>query len=140
MKNLACALLVLTLSSCAIRSAPLFQQNRRMMELQREKDKLKRLSDPVSRAKTEITISEILLDLSRDAARSGDIEVLGHHLEEYVSTIRDAHETMMKTGKDAHKSPKGFRELEIALRKQVNQLKDIGGELTLDQREAVDKA
>jgi hypothetical protein len=47
---------------------------------------------------------------------------------------------MMKTGRDAHKKPKGFRELEISLRRQVNQLKDIGGALSYDQREPVEKA
>src|SRR5262245_30135441 len=140
MRYLVSVSLLLLLSSCAIRSAPLFQQNRRLIDLQREKDKLKRSTDPVSKAKSGIVISEILLELTRDAARSGEMEMVNKHLNEYVSTIRDAHQTMMKTGKDAHKSPKGFRELEIALRKQINQLKDIGGALTFDEREPVEKA
>ena len=141
MKHLLAALLLLGLNSCAVRYVPLFQQpDRRMVELQKERDKLKRTTDPAAKAKTGIKISEILLNLTRDAAKTGDMEVLERRLEEYVSTIQEAHDTMMKTGKDAHKSPKGFRELEIALRKQVIQLKDIGGALSFDQRTSVDKA
>ncbi len=140
MRYLFSVVLLLTLNSCAIRSAPLLQSNHRLVDLQRERDKLKRTNDPVSKTKSNIVISEILLDLTRDAARSGDTEVLDKHLDEYVSTIREAHQTMMKTGRDAHKSPKGFRELEIALRKQVHQLEDVGRALTFDQRGPVDKA
>ena len=140
MRYLFPVVFLLTLNSCALRSAPLLQQNRRLIDLQKERDKLNRTTDPVSKTKSQIVISEILLDLSRDAARSGEMEVLDKRMDEYVSTIRNAHETMMKTGKDAHKSPKGFRELEIALRKQINQLKDIGGALTFDERAPVEKA
>jgi hypothetical protein len=140
MKYLVSIVLLLTLDSCALRSAPLLQQNRRLVDLQREKDKVRRTSDPVSKTKSHIVISEILLELTRDAARTGEMETLDQRLDEYVSTIREAHETMMRTGRDAHKSPKGFRELEIALRKQLKQLEDISDALTFDEREPVTKA
>ena len=141
MKHVVSALLLLGLNSCAIRWAPRFQAtDRRILDLQKERDKLKRSVDPVDKTKSGIKISDILLSLTRDAARDGDMEVVDKRLDEYVSTIRDAEQTMLKTGKDAHKSPKGFREFEIALRKQVIQLKDIGGALSFDQRAPVDKA
>ena len=139
MRQAAVVFVLLTLTSCAIRSAPLFQQDKRLITLQRERDKVKKATDPVSKTKSNIVISEILLDLTRDAARAGDIDSLDKRLDEYAGVIQDAHQTMIKTGKDAHKSPKGFRELEIALRKQVNQLEDIGRALTVDQRDPVDK-
>ena len=47
---------------------------------------------------------------------------------------------MFRTGRDAHKKPKGFKDLEIALRRQVRQLEDIGQGLSFDQREPVQKA
>jgi hypothetical protein len=62
------------------------------------------------------------------------------HLGEYMGAIHDAHETMMNTGRDAHRKPGGFKDLEIALRRQVRQLEDIGKALTFDQREPLDKA
>ena len=46
----------------------------------------------------------------------------------------------LKTGRDAHRKPKGFKELEISLRRQIRILDDIGRGLTYDQREPVDKA
>src|SRR5689334_24252005 len=137
------ALIALALTSCTVRSSPLFQQpkpDKRLMDLQREKDKLKRETDPVSRTKSSIKISDILISLSSDAARNGDIEIMDQRLDEYVSTIKEAHQTMMKTGRDAHKKSAGFRDLEISLRKQINQLKDVGQAVTFDQRTGVEKA
>jgi hypothetical protein len=141
MKHPISVLLVVALTSCAVRSAPRFQQpDRRMLDLQREKEKLKRLTDPVDRAKSDIKISEILLSFTSDAVKNGDTESMEKHLEEYVSAIQDAHQNLTKTGRDAHKKPRGFKDLEISLRRQIIQLKDIGGALTFDQREPVDKA
>jgi hypothetical protein len=102
--------------------------------------RLKTQGDPVSRTKTNIKISEILITLITDAVRGGDLEVMEHRLDEYTAAIQDAHQTMVKTGRDAHRKPGGFKDLEIALRRQVRQLEDLGGTLTFDQREPVEKA
>jgi hypothetical protein len=134
-------LLALTVSSCAIRSAAFQGQiDKRQERLERERAKLKAATDPIDRAMSEITISEILLSLAGDAVRSGEPEVLEKRLAEYVGAIQDAHESLVKTGRDAHKKPKGFKDLEIALRRQIRTLEDIGHGLTFDQREPVDKA
>jgi hypothetical protein len=134
-------LLALTVSSCAIHSASLQGQiDKRFERLDRERAKLKTATDPIDRAMSDIAISEILLSLAGDAVRSGEPEVLEKRLSEYVGTIQDAHESLVKTGRDAHKKPKGFKDLEIALRRQIRMLEDIGHGLTFDQREPVDKA
>jgi len=134
-------LVVVTVSSCAIRTASLQAKlDKRLERLQRERDKLSRLSDPVDRTKSDIAISEILLSLASDAVRSGEPEALEKRLNEYVDSIRDAHQTMIKTGRDAHRKPKGFKDLEIALRRQIRMLDDLGHGVTFDQREPVDKA
>jgi hypothetical protein len=133
-------LIGLAITSCTIRTAFLQQIDKRLERLDRERDKLKRTTDPVDRTKIDIDISEILLSLVSDAVRSGEPEVLGKRLGEYVETIEDAHQAMMKTGRDAHRKPKGFKELEISLRRQIRILDDIGRGLTYDQREPVDKA
>jgi len=139
MKYSISAVLIMLAASCAFHSAALRQPDKRMLDLQREKDKLKRATDPVDRAKTDIKISEILLSLTSDAAKNGDLETMQQRLTEYTSAIQDAHETLMKTGRDARKKPHGFKDLEISLRRQINQLKDIGGALTVDEREPVEK-
>ena len=134
-------LLIVVLSSCAVRTASLQGQvDKRLERLDKERARLKGEIDPVDRTKSDIAISEILLSLASDAVRSGEPEVLEKRLTEYVDTIQDAHQAMMKTGRDAHKKPKGFKDLEIALRRQIRMLDDIGKGLTFDQRTPVDKA
>jgi hypothetical protein len=134
-------LLFLVIASCAARGGLQFvEYDKRLQQLDKERTKLKTQSDPVDRTKTHIKISEILLTLVTDAVKNNDMELMEHRLDEYVTTIQDAHETMVKTGRDAHRKPKGFKELEITLRRQARQLEDIGGTLTFDQREPVEKA
>jgi hypothetical protein len=134
-------LLVVVLSSCAVRTASLQGQvDKRLERLDRERARLKAVVDPVDRTKSDIAISEILLSLASDAVRSGEPEVLEKRLAEYVDTIQDAHQAMIKTGRDAHRKPKGFKDLEIALRHQIRMLDDIGKSLTFDQRSPVDRA
>ena len=137
------ALAMLAATSCAVVHTTFSlqgQYDKRLERLQRERDKLSRATDPVDRAKTDISISELLLSLAGDAVKSGEPEVLEKRLKEYVETIQDAHQTMVKTGRDAHRKPKGFKDLEIALRRQIRTLDDIGKTLTFDQRNPVDKA
>jgi hypothetical protein len=135
--------LLLFLSLNLFAAALSFSQSnsdKRLERLQKEREKLNGQTDPVGRTKTQIKISEILLTLISDAVNSGEAEVMEGRLEEYRSAIQDAHQTMMKTGRDAHRKPGGFKDLEIALRRHVRQLEDIGKGLTFDQREPVDKA
>ena len=140
-QRLTLVLIVVAVSSCAIRTASLQgQYDKRLERLQREKDKLNRISDPVNRTKTDITISEILLSLASDAAKTGEPELFLKRLSEYVDAIRDAHQTMMKTGRDAHRKPKGFKDLEIALRRQIRMLDDLAHAVTFDQRDPVENA
>jgi hypothetical protein len=138
-------LIVGTLTSCAIPTAhfPHLQQqaqyDKRLERLQKEKDKLSRLTDPVERSKSDTVISEILLSLAGDAVKSGEPEVLGKRLNEYIDTIRDAHQGLTKN-RDPRSKPKGFKEFEIALRRQIRMLDDLSKSVGFDQREPVDRA
>src|SRR5207253_9386422 len=80
------------------------------------------------------------MNLISDAVQAGDMEAMQKYIGEYLVAIEDAHQTMIKTGRDAHRKPGGFKDLEIALRHQVRTLDDLGKGLTFDQREPVDKA
>ena len=140
LKRLPLILIVVALSACSIRTGFLQGQfDKRLERLQKEKDKLSRTTDPVDRTKTDITISEILLSLATDAVKTGEPELLGKRLTEYMDTIRDAHQTMMNTGRDAQKKAKGFKELEMALRRQIRMLDDMARSVSFDQREPVEK-
>src|SRR5581483_11187942 len=141
MQRLLFTLLLFASASCAVRISSLQGQvDKRLERLEKERARLKTLTDAVDRTKSDITISDILLSLASDAVRSGEPEVLQKRLGEYVEAIEDAHDSLMKTGRDAHKKPKGFKDLEIALRHQIRTLDDIGKLLTYDQRGPVDKA
>jgi hypothetical protein len=134
-------LIVIAVSSCAIHTNALQgQYDKRLERLQKEREKLSRLTDPVGRAKTGITIADILLSLASDAVKTGEPEVLTKRLNEYVDTIREANQTLTKTGRDAHRKPKGFKDLEIALRRQIRVLDDLARGVSFDQREPVEKA
>ena len=134
-------IVAVSVNACAVRIASLQPQlDKRLEKLQRERDRLSRLADPVERTKADINISESLLSLAGDAVRSGEPEALEKRLAEYVETIHDAHQTMVKTGRDAHRKPKGFKDLEIALRRQIRLLDDLGHGVPFDQRSPVDKA
>ena len=127
-------LLVFGLGSRAV------QPNKQLERLQKERANLTRQTDPVGRTKTQIKISEVLLNLISDAVQAGDMELMRKYIGEYLAAIEDAHQTMMKTGRDAHRKPGGFKDLEIALRRHVRQLVDIGKSLTYDEREPLEKA
>src|SRR5881396_4390137 len=106
-KRLLTVLIVWIASSCTVRTAALQPQfDKRLERLDREREKLKRTGDPVDRAKIDINISEILLSLVSDAVKTGEPEVVGRRLNEYIETIQDANQTMMKTGRDAQRKPR----------------------------------
>jgi hypothetical protein len=121
-------------------SSPAAQADKQPDRLQKERANLARQTDPVGRTKTEIKISEVLLTLIGNAVQAGDMDLMQKYIGEYLVAIEDAHQTMMKTGRDAHRKPGGFKDLEIALRRHVRQLVDIGKALTFDQREPLEKA
>jgi len=127
--------IVLVVALCSYSIA----QSKAEEQLRKERLNLTRTTDPVSRTKIQIKISDVLITLMTDAARSGEDKKAEQYLNDYSNTISDAHMTMMKTGKDAHKHPNGFKDLEISLRKQQSRLSDAGKLMDIDNREAVDK-
>ena len=140
MRQSLSTLIPLLLISAALFGTSIQQPDHRLMDLQKEQDKLKRTTDPVDRAKEDIKISEILVSLISDAVKKGDLQTMRQRLTEYVSTIQEAHDGLVKSDRDARKKPHGFKELEISLRRQIKQLEDIGLALTFDEREPIDNA
>src|SRR5215831_17120249 len=139
MRRIMAAVLVLGLGSTLISASPLQQPDKRIEQLSKERERLKRTNDPVDRTKTDIRISEILLTFVGDAVKDGDPDALSQRLTEYREAIEDAHQTMTATGRDANKKPGGFKDLEMSLRRQLVRLKDLGQALTYEQRDVVDK-
>ena len=115
-------------------------QSKAELSLKKERNNLEHTSDPVLRTKTGIKISELLITLLMDAARAGDDNLVGTRLTDYSATIQNAQQTIMSTGNDPHKHPAGFKELEIAMRKQQNLLRDLNRLVDFERRDDVDKA
>lgn len=108
-------------------------------QLERERDKLQREKDPVDRTKINIKISEVLLASVSVSIQSGDYSMMERQLNEYSAAIEDAHRTMVDSGRNAQKKAGGFKDLEIALRKQVQRLDDLGRLLTVDRRPSLER-
>jgi hypothetical protein len=105
-----------------------------------ERGRLSELTDPVERTKSYIVISDVLLSFASDAVRDGTIEELGVLMDQYVTAIRAARDTMTASKRDPERKPQGYRDLELALRGQTRSLRDLGGQLLVDQRESLDRA
>src|SRR5215471_1746211 len=80
-------------------------ESKNLESLRKEQSNLEKTSDPVDRTKISVRVSDILILLINDAARSGNDKLVDQYIGEYSKTIKDAEDTLMKTGKDAHKHP-----------------------------------
>ena len=136
MKRIAPCLLILLLTA-----APAWAgAENRALELQREREKLERERDPVGRAKIGIKISDLILDNVADSVRGGNFADMEQELSAYAATIEGAHQALVDSGRNAQKNSGGFKELEIALRKQVIKFDDYARILTTDRREPIEQA
>jgi hypothetical protein len=136
MKQLTSSLILLLLTV-----APSYAGNDdRAKELQKEREKLHRETDPVDRAKISIKISDLLLEDIADAVKAGNISEMQEQLTAYSTTIEGAHQTLVESGRNAQKKSGGFKELEIALRKQTRKFDDYARMPTIDRREPIEAA
>src|SRR5262249_5670450 len=134
MKHLV-GILIVSLFCAGGTASPLQQPDKRIEQLQKEREKLKREKDPVDHTKTQIAISEILLSIAGEAVKKGDLDDMQKQLSDYCTAIHDAYQTIMGTGRDANRHPAGFKDLEIALRRQIIRIDDYAQALTYEQRE-----
>lgn len=109
-------------------------EEERAKELEKERAKLQKETDPVDRAKIGIKISDILIEDLGEAVRSGDFAEMQMQLTAYTTTIESAHQTLINSGRNASKRPGGFKELEIALRKHARRFDEFARMLNLDRR------
>jgi hypothetical protein len=132
-----CCLIVLT--GCGVR---LTRQTaaKRAERMATERGRLSELTNPVERTKSYIVISDILLSFASDAVNDGTIEELGVLMDQYVSAIRAARDTMVASKRDPERRPQGYRDLELALRSHTRSLRDLSTQLLVDQREPLDRA
>ena len=131
--------LLLLLTGVFATMASAASEDDRAKELQKERSKFEKETDPVDRAKIGIKISEILIEDVGDAVRQGNFTEMEQQLTAYAETIESAHQALTDSGRNAVNKPSGFRELEIALRKHVRKFDEFARVLNLQRRVPVEK-
>ncbi len=101
--------------------------------------RLKRESDPVRKAKIEIRLARFKLYRAADAFDKGNIEEADRLLTAYVEQVKSAWTTLKSSGRQAHKKPAGFKELDIALREDARYLDDLKHHVSYMVRAPVEK-
>jgi len=114
--------------------------NQRAERLALEKGRLTDLTDPVEKTRSYIRISGWLLDFVADSARLRDMDALTSLVEQYVTTVKSARDTIVNSRRDPERNPAGYKDLELALRLQMRHLNDIRLLLEVDSRRPVDQA
>jgi hypothetical protein len=125
-------------NSCFAQAKP--KEDKRVKQLDDEKRKLARTTNPESRAKSLMRVAEITLSYVNEAVRAGDFSKMQLYVDQYCEAVAGARDAMMKSGFDPHKKSGGYKAVEIALRKQIRVLQDISRTLTVDERQPVDEA
>jgi len=109
-------------------------------DLAKLRQQLARESDADDRAKITVKIGQELLKQISRAYEKETPEEAERLLGEYREAVRAAHEDLKQSGRDARRKPKGFKDLEIHLRKSTRSLEDLGHALSFDQRSVLDEA
>jgi len=88
-------------------------------------DQLKKESDPVRRAKTLTKLAGPQLDSMTRLADGGDFIHSGELLEQYRDEVKLTFDGLKESGIDAERKPSGFKELQIHLRRSLQQIDDV---------------
>lgn len=115
------------------------KDDKRVKEVESERNKLNKLTNPEDRAKSLLKIATITLTFASDAIAAKDLAGLTTSVEEYELTMTIALDTMMKSGLDAYRNPKGYQAIEIATRSHLRILEDFSRRLPLEERPPVDQ-
>ena len=111
----------------------------RLRRLNEERTRLETTTNPVTRTRIQVRISDLLVSFLGDAVDLGDVELIDERVREYTETIVDARDTMVNSGRNAVNDASGYRELEIALRQHTRQVDDIGARLNFERRQVLDR-
>lgn len=109
-------------------------------KLEKLKEKLAQQRDPADRAKTTVKIGEIMLEQAATAYKESRYPAGAATLEEYLNVIRHAYAGLEASGRNARKKPKGFKQLEIHLRRALIQMEDLARAIPYDERAPVEAA
>jgi hypothetical protein len=132
------SLLMVTVDGAAPFGLAQAKNDKRASQLENEKRKLERTKSPPDRAKSLMKIAELNLSYVSDAANANDVANMKSSLDEYLKAVEAARDTMLQSGLDPQKKAGGYKAVEIALRKHLRTLQDVGRLLAVDDRESVE--
>jgi hypothetical protein len=92
------------------------------------------------RSKLALDNAGLMVKAVRDAYNAGEKQKLSEAADEYVASVNLASESLKATGKNPRKSPKWFKQAEIATRDLLKKLDTLQHDLSFDDRNVLDKA
>ncbi len=107
-------------------------------ELERLQGRLKVAADAGERAKITVKIGEELLDRLTKAYKNGNSEKAAEWLTAYRGAIQTAGKGLLESRRQEPRQLKGFKDLEIHLRKGIRHLREIEHLVPLDEEEVVE--
>ena len=103
------------------------------------RSRLQRESNPIKKAKYEIRLGRLKLLEAIDAFGKHDANKAQDLLSAYLTHIRSSWQLLQSSGRNTFRHPEGFKELDIALRKDGRLLEDLSHRLSYFERGEVDK-
>ena len=108
-------------------------------DIDRLRQKLAREDDPGKRAKITVKIGVELLKQTRRLYRSEEFTQAEAKLGEYLEAVSGAYRELNESGRQARRQPRGFKELEIHLRKSRRTLTALARSVPFSYRGPLDK-
>jgi len=99
--------------------------------------KLKTTTDPIHKVKILIKLSDFQLRDAALKAKKTDFTEADQYLSHYLETILQTQNILKSSGRNAKKNPAGFKEFEIALKRQVRALEDLRSVYPYEQADKV---
>ncbi|MFN8005526.1 MAG: hypothetical protein U0V70_00570 [Terriglobia bacterium] len=92
---------------------------------QKLEEKLKATADPIKKVKILIEMSNHQLQVVVHLAEQRQFPEADQGLSQYQDLIRQTRDLLKVSGRNAQKNPAGFKDFELALRKQLRRLDDL---------------
>jgi hypothetical protein len=109
-------------------------------EYQKQQDKLSRETGPIGKVKVLIKMSDLDLNNASHRVKKGNLLEADRFLKRYTEVIKQINQTLKGSSRNAQKDPSGFKDFEIALRRQLRKLADLKLNYSFDQQEAINQA
>ena len=102
--------------------------------------RLEKEQDPVKKSKEEARLARIKLQQAIQAYEQGNTEQGALLVSAYLGRIKDSWQMLRSSGRNAARSPQGFKELDIELREDARLLEDVKRRISYFERDPIDKA